>query len=105
MSLFSDYTKSALSVLLNVCGEMVIYRPLAGGVCAVRGVFDANHTSIEIHDGATYSTVAPVLGIRLSDFGSSPVQGDRFEIQNVPYDVTNVKPDGQGAAELTLRRV
>ena len=83
----------------------MIYRPLAGGVCSVRGIFDANHTSIGIHDGVTYSTVAPMLGIRLADFQSSLVQRDRFEIENVLYEVLDIKPDGQGGAELTLRRV
>lgn len=84
---------------------MVIYRPLAGGACGVRGIFDAVHRSVEVHDGVTYSTVAPVLGVKVSDFQTIPVQHDRFEIENVSYEVTDIQPDGQGGAELTLRKV
>lgn len=68
-----------------------------------RGVF--SNRTIEVATEQGYVTSRePVLGIRLDEFAVPPVQDDRVALAGVSYLVHDVHPDGQGGADLILKR-
>lgn len=104
-SIFDRTSGLAFGSALTVMAQEVIYQTADGGVCSLRGVFHSAYQRLEIHDGVEYSTVSPMLTVRLSDLRQAPAQGDRPTIADTEYEVINVQPDGHGGADLILRLV
>lgn len=102
-SIFDRINELAFGAELIVMAQEVLYRSLACGEFAVRGEFFSAYERIEIHDGMEYSSVHPMLKVRLSDFAQPPQQGDRPIIAGVEYEVVDVEPDGHAGADLILR--
>lgn len=91
---------------LRVFGEDVTYTaPGAPSGETVRGVFDEAHEEVSIDAGVQVSSVSPMIGVKLDTFTTAPVQGGRFLIQGTTYAVVDVRPDGQGGAEIPLHEV
>lgn len=54
---------------------------------------------------AGHSTTAPVLTVRLADFVTQPKRGDVLTVPNEgTFAVWDVQPDGEGCADLVLRK-
>ncbi|MGE3064115.1 MAG: hypothetical protein AB7K67_00895 [Hyphomicrobiaceae bacterium] len=81
---------------------------------AARGIFDADHEMVltqvanSEYDAAGHSTTGPVLGVRPSELGLAPKQGDRLTITSGPhagkvYAVWDIQPDGDGWLDLILK--
>lgn len=81
-------------------------------------IFDREHEIIldELANselrGSGHSTTVPVLTIRLADFATRPAQGDQVTVlahlsrpTEGTWTVWDVKPDGEGCADLLLREV
>ena len=70
--------------------------------------FDPVHEDLEIQGEVPVSALKPVLDVQLSDFpalwgaGVGPAQRDLATIDGTAYEVTDVRPDGHGAAKLVL---
>ena len=97
---------AVLDAGLRVFGIDVTYTaPGSSTAQSVRGVFDAEHEEIDLGTGVPVSSVGPVIGIKLADFDPEPVQDGTFVIQGKTYSVVDVRPDGQGGAELPLHEV
>jgi hypothetical protein len=93
----------------GVFGEAVQpnYRPSGGGAFDIDGVFDnafLADTLISADGIPEFQTVAPTLGVRLSQFQSYPQGGDKVFVPSVgkTYFVSEVRPDGKGWARLIL---
>lgn len=69
-----------------------------------QGVFAQKPVQIPLDDGTYHSTVQPALGIRLGDFAATPEQGDSFVLNGTTWFVGDIVPDGQGGADLMLRK-
>lgn len=75
----------------------------------VRGIFDADHELIftEVanseYSAAGHSTTGPVIGLRASELGFEPKQGDRLTIKGTIYRVHDVKSDGPDWRDLVLK--
>jgi hypothetical protein len=78
----------------------------------LRGVWSSKPVVIETSTGY-HSTNQPILGIRLADFdaiGKAYIeQGDFLsldgDVAGISWEVVDIKPDGQGGAEMELRLV
>jgi len=78
---------------------------------AARGIFDADHDLVmdEVAQSETnaagHSTRAPVIAVSTHQLGFEPEQGDHVVIGSVRYRVWDIHPDGDGWADLILRKV
>jgi hypothetical protein len=104
-----DWDAEVLGPLMGVFGEPVIYLPLAGGSLAITGVFDNAYLKEVMFEDASsgVTEVAAVLGVRLSQFPSMPVQNDQISVPSVnsTFVVREVRVDGRGGAKLMLNKV
>jgi hypothetical protein len=72
---------------------------------AARGIFASRALQIAVEDGAMLADQQTTLGIRFADFPVPPLADDRFVIKGVTYEAITVHPDGQGGADIPLRRI
>ena len=110
-----DFDSLVIGPATAIFGRQVWYRPPGVQPIAIVGVFDAGAKQIKGFgsDGVAITDVRPVLGIRLSDLvaaGITPQQGDKVTVIDdaggqTDYQVSNVDPDGQGAAKLSLNQL
>lgn len=95
--------------LQGIFGEPVTYLPLAGGSFPISGVFDDAYLKEVMFDDASsgVTEVSAVLGIRLSQFASPPVQNDQLTVQSTgaTYVVRQSRVDSHGGAKLLLSKV
>lgn len=99
-----DWDSKVLAPLENVFGELVQFTPAAGAGFQVTGVFDEAYKEIDLAGGMGVTSVMPVLGVRLSQFPSPPLQGDQLTILRTAatYVVKEVRPDSHGSILLKL---
>ena len=73
--------------------------------------FDPAYEQLEMQGQVAVSAIKPVLDVQFADFvtlwgaGTVPAQGDLVTIDGTDYEVTDVQPDGHGAAKLVLVEV
>lgn len=103
-----DWGQNVLGPLLGVFGEAATYAPATGAPFAIIGIFDEAYRELSgLESGIAMTTEMPVLGVRVSDFPASPLQGDQLTLQRtgVRYVVREVRLDGHGYAKLMLNDV
>lgn len=96
---------AALRTTTQVLGELVTYRPAAGGESPIRACVDRGAEAITVDGGGggVIMTTYPNAGVRLADLSATPVQGDALvAADGVTYKVTAVRFDGHGGAVLDL---
>lgn len=103
-----DWDALTHAAVSDAFAEPVLYQPTGGAPLTISGVFDEAYAEVQELDGVPVSSVFPVLGVRLSQFGDTPPDsGDRLTIvrTGTTYVVNNVNPDGHGWATLPLNWV
>lgn len=103
-----DWDDLAHAAVAEAFAEEVLYQPSSGAPFHISGVFDEAYAEVAESEGQPVSSVFPVLGVRLADFGAAqPDTGDRLTIvrTGATYVVNNVNPDGHGWATLPLNWV
>ena len=104
-----DWNAEVLGPLMGVFGEPVAYRPLAGGVVQITGIFDDAYLKEVMFEDASpgVTTVSAVLGVQLSQFPVAPVQNDQLYVASMggTFLVREVRADSRGGAKLLLSRV
>jgi len=70
-----------------------------------RGVWIERPVDVELADGRILSSAEKILGVRCSEFGTMPSQGDGVTRGAVVFMVEDVDYDGQGGATLTLKEI
>ncbi len=107
-----DWDKDLLAPIMSsdVFGEDVkpIFHPVTGGSFPIDGVFDRPYKGLVVEaDGEpAIATREPLLGVRLSQFPTAPLQGDTVVLAGAgTYVVTSIEPDGKGWALLRLNLV
>lgn len=90
-----------------IFAQPVRYTPQSGASFVLNAIFTDAATVVALGEGADHSTMAPMLGVKLSDFpdGFPPQQGDTAVIlaTGAAYLVKDVNPDGGGMAKLPLQ--
>lgn len=97
----------------EVYGREASYSPSARLVDAGKPlivIFDREH-EVVLNDiaqselkAAGHSTNVPVATVRLAQFAAPPQQGDTLTIAGEAFTVWDVQKDGQGCADLVLRK-
>lgn len=105
MSLFGDALGAIVDEIHRAEGAPTItYEPTVGAPFALVAVWDSVGVVLDLETGAFQRTNEPRLGVVLSDFAVPPIAGDGVTVAGVAYRVTDVALDGQGGAELKIRR-
>jgi hypothetical protein len=103
-----DFSRLVLGPAMAVFAQPCIYNPFASqpGAAhfAARGVWTNRPVEIPTEQGGYISTNQPIFGIRVADFAAAPKQDDQLTTAGVLYDVVDTVFDGQGGADLWLRR-
>ncbi len=98
----------------SAAGELVTYRPFAGGSIDIEAEFLAAHTATDPEIGTVVDDVGARLWVRLADLPAMPVGGDPFkadevDVPDIPslpggstFKVSRVHPDGDGVVMLEL---
>lgn len=103
-----DWDALTHAAVSDAFAEPVLYQPAGGGSFTIHGVFDEAYAEVQVLDGVPVSSVSPVLGVWLAQFGGTPPEaGDRLTLvrTGTAYVVNNVNPDGHGWAILPLNWV
>lgn len=100
--------ESATSKVLDLCkralGRDATYLPAVGSPVSIRGVFGSTHVEVNVGQVAPMSSLAPSLGIKLSDLPLRPKKGDRVTVAGTTYRIIDSQEDGEGGALLILQR-
>jgi len=109
-----DFDKHTNGPLFSVYARPVAYSPaskLVKPVEQLQAIFDREHEVVleELANseltGSGHSTTVPVLTVRLADFAVKPAQGDLVTVPGEgTFSVWDDKPDGEGCADLILRK-
>lgn len=99
-----DWDSAVLGPVMGVFGEAVRFMPATTRPTSITGVFDEAYVEVDPTGGMGVISARPVLGVRLSQFVTPPLQGDRLTIVRTgeTFIVNEVRPDGHGAAKLML---
>jgi hypothetical protein len=115
-----DFDAVTNAPLFDIYARPVTYNPSnkLANPATFKGIFDRAHETVldEMHNSelrqAGHATTVPVLTVRLADFVSAPVQGDQLTIPAYlsavaggTFVVWAVQPDGEGCADLVLKKV
>jgi len=89
---------------LAVFGIDCSFRPKAGGVFSIRGIFENKYLGVEPSTGMPISTSSPQIGIKLAHLpaGVGIKRDDIFVVNGKSFSVREVRPDGLGAATVML---
>ncbi len=73
----------------------------------IGGIFDEAYREVDLVSGTAATTVMPVLGVRLVEFPTPPLQDDTLVrvLTGESYIVKEVRPDSHGWAKLMLNQV
>lgn len=72
---------------------------------SARGVYSERPVDVQTEDGAILSTTTKTLGVRLSEFATAPVPGDRVSVNGATFAIDDCDDDGQGGSLWTLKEL
>lgn len=99
-----DFDKLVNKPLSRIFGQTVAYTPPSGGdPVSASGVWWKAHQTVETDGESNFSSTAPTLGIRLSEWPVAPIQYGQVEVDGQSYKIEEVQPDGEGGAKLILK--
>lgn len=117
-----DFSGLVLAPAMDAFAKPVTFAPTASqpSVAAfpARGVWSVRHLDVPLDGEGSLSARTLMLGIRLAEFATQPLQGDSVTITTddqvtipgvaigtpVNFLIDDVQPDGQGGATLILKR-
>jgi len=100
---FDAMTSAAVLAAFAVPGR-VLFKRNGEPIAEIDGVFDRFQIEAMGEDGAPFSIKRTVLGVREADLPPGFVlkSGDRVQILNKTFDITDFQPDGLGWVTLPL---
>lgn len=109
-----DFDATTNAAVFDVYARPVSYSPghkLVQPAAPLRAIFDRAHEIVldemansELRQ-AGHSTTVPVLTVRLADFATPPAQGDQISVPaEGSFFVWDIQPDGEGCADLVLKK-
>lgn len=99
---WNDLTDGVMRAATNTFGETVSYTPSGGSAFDVQGIFRDQFLEID-SNGYEVLTDTPNLGVRNSDFSTTPAQGDTLVLNSTTYTVQAVHKDGEAGSTLILQ--
>ncbi len=99
----ADLATVAVRDTFSEATDLVTFTPALTAIAeSIVAPFDAAFESLELEGGVPFATTRPMLTVRLGDLSATPLQGDKFSARGQLYLVTEVQPDGNGAAHVFL---
>jgi hypothetical protein len=99
---FEALAKGAFDSIKCTLGVAAIYRPKAGGVITLRGVFDNRAQEVDPDTERPVSSNVYTLGVKLDDLPNPPAKGDKITIREKLYKVIDALEDGVPDASVVL---
>lgn len=106
-----NFDALVLSPAMDAFAWPITVAPCNGTAYSARGSFDAESQRVLLEDGNELASVRISLGIRLNEFATVVRQGDKITITppfgigtTKTYSVDAVTPDGQGGADVVLKK-
>ena len=112
----NDWNKAVADLqdaCLDVFGIAICYIPsidarfeLGGKPIDLVGIFDDARETVSLMGSSGMEAVVPrpVVEIQLADLGIEPMDGDEVVVNDIPYLILEVKPEGHGVVILVLSR-
>ncbi len=104
-----DFDALVLGPALAVFGRPVSIIPLksqgSSTTYPARGVYSERPVDIVTEGDGVLSSTNISLGIRLSEFATPPVPGDKVVIDGRTFAVDDTDDDGQGGTVLSLKKI
>lgn len=101
-----DFDSLVNGPVASVFGEQWLYQPVSGSAYGITGIFAEPYRRQEFRDDgeAHWITVAPSVGIQLSQLKSGVAANDRLTRlkTGVVYRINEPQPNGVGWINLTL---
>lgn len=97
-----DFDTLVVKVGVAKFGVPVTYIPRLYPRFPMNGVFDRAYCHDIIKDGIAVTETMPVLGVSLSDFPNTPLQGDQLIVAGELFEVRELKVDSHGGGKLML---
>jgi len=98
-----DLDATVLAAADDAFGEWALWTPVGGIAWRVPVKFFDNAKDVRFQDGAEVVEITPQISIRLSQWPGQPAQRDALLLRGIAYVITEVHPDGVGAAMCRLR--
>lgn len=100
------FERMVLVPAMAVFSDPIVLTPTASipGAPAylARGVYAVKQVTVRTDEGM-FTDQQPTLGIKLADYPVPPKQGDSLVRTGVTWAVWDVRPDGQGGADVVLK--
>lgn len=110
MSAWLEMADDMLGTCVDTFEHVVTISPLKSigfGAASyqARGVYSERPVDVQTEDGAILSTTTRTLGVRLSEFTTTPVAGDQVMIAGATYVIDDADDDGQGGTVWTIKEL
>ena len=99
-----ETTDQVLGICEETFGEIVVYTPQGQDSISLNGIYDDLYEAVDPNSNTIITSDQPILGIRNSDLGVTPHQGDAVTVRGENFTVKEVQTDGQGGSKLFLHR-
>ena len=107
-----DFSGTVLLANMNTFAAPVTYTPRDSTESySARGVFDEAYEELQVIDGEAVTVRMAVLGIRLAEFQTLPVQGDLLLVfpfinsqESKSFIVREFRNDGHGGGKIMLNK-
>lgn len=94
--------------LANGMHRAILASPLAESATVAgvttRVIFFGEYLEADPVSGAPVASTEPKIAVRLSDFSQPPEPEDQVQLRGLSYRIDEIRPDGEGLAELMLKR-
>lgn len=97
-----------ISILRNaiaVFGESCVYSPSSGDPIQFQAIFRKQASELDPVTGMKLMVERPQIRLEAALFGEGPRRGELITVRQVTYAIESFKPDGEGGALVTLKRV
>jgi len=98
-----DLDDTVLAAAEEAFAEWATWTPAAGASAQVPVIFFDHAKDVKLKDGEMVEEITPQVSIRLSRWPGTPTQRDTLLLRGILYQLTDVNPDGAGAAVCRLR--
>lgn len=97
-----DFDRLVQKPCQDILAEPVTFAPPEGDAFDGRGIVSDGHLEVAGLTDVAVSSAAPMLSVRLAELAAEPEAGWGLTMRGTQYTVTDVRPDGEGGADLIL---
>jgi len=91
---FDSLASRAFDSIKGAIGKDALYKPKAGGIIPIRGVFDDRAQEVDPDTERVVSSNIYSFGINEQDLPAEPQKGDQVVIDEITYKVIDSQEDG-----------